>query len=563
MCGIVGCHPAKKIGPMLQAIKHRGPDGCGVHDGECFLLGAHSLKITDRLGLTQPLYNENGKICIVLNGEIFNYKELRKSLSQHRFQTETDTEVIIHAYEEYGIQCVRQFNGCFAFALLDGDTLYLVRDRLGQKPLYYAFQSGHLIFGSEIKSVISQLERIEPHLSASFFAFETTFGNETLFEGVCAVPPASILKCENGILSFQKYWSLEEGALSLPYSKRVALFQSLLEDSIRLRMCGDREKGLFLSGGLDSALIAYLGKPEYMFSSILPDSRFDERAYIERIVNDCKARHFFVEPSAKRFSEVMPKLIWHLDEPLATASPFAAYLLAEEASKHVSIILTGEGADELFGGYIRYLFMLYGCEVLLQGAYLLYAPMAEMYERVQSLPDFVERYSRFIQRGNIDYEAFRSFFHGCTENFQSDLNKMLAIDLRVSLPPLLTMIDRVTGAFGMENRSPYLDYRIIEFAFSLPDQDKIKGMRTKAIMRDAARGIVPDVIIDRHDKMGLITPVTNWLSSSLKLWKEPLIKRCEERMISFPQALYNRGEFDRSEYMKLCTELWYQIFIDQ
>jgi len=560
MCGIVGCVTSNDINAMLKKISHRGPDGEGVHIGDAFHFGVRCLKITDPDSATQPFYNETKSICIILNGEIYNYNEIKQKLSGHTFTTQTDTEVIVHAYEEYGIDCVKEFNGCFAFAILDGEKIILVRDRLGQKPLYYHFKNNRFIFGSEIKSVLSQMDTVVPDLSESFFAFETPTGQSTVFKDVYQVPPASVLTYADSKVSINQYWQLAECNRHDSEKDFIEELRWLIQDSVRLRMRGAGEIGLFLSGGLDSSLLAYLAKPQYVFSCCYGDNRFDESHFMTQVARGINAEHIIIQPSAETFTSVLPKLIWHLDQPLATASPFSAYMLAEAAQKHVRIVLTGEGADELFGGYVRYLFMLYGDSVLQHNAYKTYTAMSQIINGLKDIPDFIERYFAFIQRGKVNSSIPKEYVKSIGAKFTNPLNAMLACDIAISLPSLLMMIDRVTAAFGMENRCPYLDYRIVDLAFSLPPELKIKEMQTKYILREAARGIVPDEIIDRREKMGLVTPIGQWFSHELKDWKKALLADFERRNIPFTSR-HERGEFDRTEYMKICTEIWFKTFI--
>lgn len=562
MCGIAGVWKEGDIQKMIDILSHRGPDGEGFYLGKRVKLGARCLRITDYSSENQPIFNEDKNICVVLNGKIYNYSDLRTRLKRHTFNTNTDTEVIVHAYEEFGLDCVNKFNGSFAFAIWDGKYLVLGRDRLGQKPLYYFQRNGRLIFASEIKSILSEIEA-RPNLTEDFIAFESTSGQETLFKDVYSVPSGSLLIFDGKRVSIKKYWQIDPNYVTELNEKQcIEKLRWLIQDAIKLRSGRNMPIGLFLSGGIDSSLIAYIAKPKHVFTCHYNlGEHFDELYYAELVAKDIGAEHHIIQPKPSDFQKWYGKIIWHLDQPIATASTLSAFLLAKKASQFVKIVLNGEGADELFGGYIRYLLML--MEEYLGNLRELksYHSLARFFWSEEVFSELAERYFFLTKRGipdtNNPFKKIKTIF----SQHRYLLNQMCACDIEITLPSLLTMGDRVCAAHGMENRSPYLDYRIVEFAFSLPSELKIKENKTKFILKKVAKGIVPDEIIERKDKKGLITPIYQWFSNELSEWSNDLIRSFKKRKIVIKRGNF-RGEYDRYLYMLLSLELWYRIFID-
>ncbi|MBZ0253586.1 MAG: asparagine synthase (glutamine-hydrolyzing), partial [Candidatus Methylomirabilis sp.] len=359
MCGIAGYWGTGDIRAMAAVIGHRGPDEEGFHAGGPVALASKRLSVIDVEGGRQPISNAAGTAWIVYNGEVFNFQELRKELSaKYAFRTATDTEVVLHAYEEWGEDCLSRLNGQFAFAIWDGRRLFLARDRLGEKPLYYAVHDGTFLFASEIKSLLARVPA-RPRIPADFAVFETCLGADTMFEGIYSLPPAHCMTYDGESVRARRWWDLEfaepEGRSEDDYVEEL---RWLLEDSVRLRLISDVPLGLFLSGGLDSAVIAALAKPEVVFSCRFPlGEAYDEFHWAERIARHIGARQHVVTPTAEDFRSRIENIIWHLDQPIATASSIAEFMLAERAAEHVKVVLGGQGSDEIFGGYVRYLLM--------------------------------------------------------------------------------------------------------------------------------------------------------------------------------------------------------------
>lgn len=561
MCGIAGIWGKGDIKRMLTLLSHRGPNGEGIYSSGDLKLGARLLKITDLTG-GQPIYNEDKSICVVFNGEVYNYLEIKDKLKGHVFKTKADTETIVHAYEEFGIDCVNKFNGCFAFAIWDGKFLFLVRDRMGQKPLYYYYKDNCFIFASEIKAILTQIEAL-PNITENFKVFETTLDKETLFKDIFSVPCSSILRFDGTSVSVKKYWELKSHTpCYMPEKKYIEKLRWLIEDSVRLRRRTDAPVGLFLSGGLDSSLIAYLAKPDHLFSCHYElGEHFNELCYSQLVAKDVKAVYHIVRPTSGDFRRFYKKVIWYLDQPIATASTISAFLLAKEASQFVKVVLNGEGSDELFGGYIRHLLMLIEYHLSKIPELKSYHSLARYFWNDNIFNDPAERYFELIKRG-VPQTPFPSMkIKEIFSRYPQLIDKMCACDIEITLPSLLMMGDRTCSAFGLENRSPFLDYRIVEFAFSLPAEMKIKKHQTKYLLRKVAKGIVPDEIIERRDKKGLSTPIEQWFSNDLNDWTSSLTESFKKRKIKIKHGK-RRVKYDRYLYTLVSLELWYQIFID-
>ncbi len=563
MCGIAGIWGKGDIKKILDVLSHRGPDGEGVYSSEKLKLGARCLKVTDFLNGDQPIYNEDKTICVILNGEIYNYLEIKEELKEsHVFKTKTDTEVIVHAYEEFGIDCVNRFNGSFALAIWDGKYLFIVRDKIGQKPLYYYHKDNSFIFASEIKGILTQVDAI-PNITENFKVFETTLNEETLFKDIFSLPPASVLAFDGINLNIKKYWELKSNnSICLSEKQYIEKLRWLIEDAVRLHLRGESSIGLFLSGGLDSSLIAYLAKPKHVFFCHYKLGEcFDELQYAQLVAKDIGAKLHVIEPVSSDFQKFYEKIIWHLDQPIATASTLSNFLLAKEASQFVKVVLNGEGADELFGGYIRYLLMLTEDRLSKIPELKSYHSLAKYFWNENMFNDPAERYFELTKRGIpktcLPLNKIKEIF-SCHNQL---INKMCATDIEITLPSLLMMGDRICSAFGLENRSPYLDHRIIELAFSLPSEMKIKDYQTKYILRKIAKGIVPDEIIERKYKTGLIMPIAQWFSNDLHSWINLLVEKFKKRNIEIEKGKC-RGEYDRYLYTLISLELWHQIFID-
>lgn len=571
MCGIAGIWgEAGDIRRMTRLLTHRGPDEEGFHESGPVRLGSRRLIVIDPRGGRQPMRSADGALALVFNGLVFNYRELRRDLEAlgHTFRSAADTEVVLHAYEEWGEGCLERFNGMFALAVHDGRRLWLARDRMGEKPLYYHVEGRRLRFASEIKSLLPEVGA-DPEFDEAAIVFETPLGGRTFYRGIRSLEPGHALSWDGERLEVRRYWSLPAGgeAERRTEDDYVEELRWLIEDAVRIRLRSDVPLGAFLSGGLDSSLITCLARPDTVFSCRFPHGEaYDESRYAALVARRAGARHLVVEPGPRTFREYFPRVLHHLDQPAATASSIAEFSLAALASREVKVVLGGQGADELFGGYVRYLLMLEEQRLGTCPELRSYHALARWFWSEGLFDDPWRRYFHLIRRaepaGGEAEEAVRRHFSGR----RPLVDAMGACDIAISLPPLIRMNDRAASAFGLENRTPFLDHRIVEFAFRLPPELKVREMTSKYILRRAARGIVPDEVIDRRDKLGLVVPVARWFDGELRPWVEGLDRAFRRREQAAPllrrRPPEGRGEFDRSRYHRVSTELWLREVLD-
>ncbi len=571
MCGIAGIWGDRgDIRALTRTLTHRGPDDHGVFEDDSLKLGSTRLGVIDPDRARQPMTSADGHVHVVFNGAIYNFRALREELrDRYQFRLDSDTELILAAWQAWGHRCFERFNGMFAIAIWDGDRLILARDRFGLKPLYWTRHHGTFLFASEIKALLEEVPAI-PRIEEDFAALETAAGNRTLFKGIEAFPPANfaILDRSDADLRPQPYWKLPPPWT--PESPRrsesdlVDELRELLIDSVQARLLADVPVGLFLSGGLDSALIAGIARPERVYSCHFPEGPgFDELSYAKLVANEIGARHTVVRPEWQEFRDQLPRIIRHLDAPVATPSPIAENALARAAKKDVKVVLGGQGADECFGGYVRYLFLQAEHELARAPQLAAYHPMARHFWGPGAFGEGADRYLWMLQRGAALPPYFEANVRRLFEREGEIVDRAGFADLCVTLPSLLTMNDRSSAAEGLENRCPFLDHRIVEFAFTLPPGHKIRGLRSKHLLREAARGLVPDAIIDRTDKMGLVVPVNRWLRGPLAAWARELEEGLDRRGYGHLKQSSDRGEFDRNLYARICLELWFREVIDK
>ncbi len=554
MCGIAGivmkseANETYGIDVMLQAEKHRGPDDTGAYVTPFLMLGMVRLSILDlrspnlcplvytRPGAAQPTH------VLTFNGEIYNYVELREELVGlgHVFVTSSDSEVLLHAWLQWGEACLERFNGMYAFGLadLERDLLFLARDVAGEKPLYWTETDDALMFASEIKALLTQVPLPEMRETDEFKAFEYVTGDETLFEGIYALRPGHKLLVRGVRGNFRgrrvsEYWSLVDHLHDVDPERAVDQLDELLHDAIRLRLRADVPLGLYLSGGIDSSLIAAIARPAVGFSVHFPyGAKYDELRYAQIVAQAVGCEHVVVRPSREDFDNHLDDVLYHLDMPVGSFSSFPLYMLAARAKEWVKIVLSGEGVDELFSGYTRYLLPWHD-----QLSYQ--KPELRHYH---SLLDFyygkpLDRFARLLNRGNVSDDVVKTVIAPHFNQFSDLRHAMGYTDFRLMLVTLLHMEDRAAAAFGLENRAPFLDKRIIAFAFSLPGDFKLRDGQAKWIVREVAKRHLPREILERKDKQGLIAPINVWMNFRGK-----------------------RGEFDRDGYNKLCKERWLKIF---
>lgn len=626
MCGIAGLvtdgEPVDRVWveAMMRALAHRGPDGEGLHLEGTVGLGHRRLAIIDPEGGHQPLSNEDGTIWIVFNGCIYNYQELGRDLRSagHRFRTHSDTEVIVHAYEQWGTDCLHRFNGMFAFAIWDGRScrLFAARDRLGIKPLYYAATKGRLTFASEIKALTAGgavTPRLDPSGLRDYVSFQFCLGDKTLFSGVHSLPPGHTLVAEPATVEapvVTEYWDLQyEYDLSHSEEYFVDHLLFLLEDAVRLQLRSDVPLGAHLSGGLDSSAVVSLAasllrpQPLETFTGAFDDGRdFDETPYARLVARSvgANAHEVFLQP--RDFADTISRLIWHMDEPAAGPGLFPQYFVSRLAREHVKVVLGGQGGDELFLGYARYLAAY--LEECLRGAVFEtarrdrhavtlesiipslptlrdYVPLLRHFWQEGLFEDSPKRYFRLVNRDDgtasllhpdaIDdtyspYESFKQLY--VRKGLPSLVNRMSYFDLKASLPALLQVEDRTSMAVGLESRVPLLDHRIVELIAAVPPVVKFKGGRLKHLFREAVKQVVPPEIAGRQDKMGFPVPLSRWYQRELKTFVQDtlLSDACRQRGLFAPGAverlLDESAPFGRALWGALCLELWHKEFVD-
>lgn len=504
MCSIGGIINGTGIEKIIDAQKHRAPDESGFYKDKHIELGMGRLKIIDLSSPGLAPYQEDD-LVLCYNGEIYNYIELKKELAQYgwQFRTASDTEVLLKCWRQWGVRMFDKLNGMFAFAIYDSKKkqLLLARDIVGEKPLYYYHQGPKFVFASEAKALPTVL-KLEKQENDFFEAFQHCLVT-TLWQDVYEVPPAHYLLFDlaRGTKKIVEYWQFKPRAINLKTAEEE--LEHLLANSVKLRVRSDVPLALYFSGGVDSSLIAAL--------------------------HDFPRRHYFdhMEPSLeKEFFAQIPKVLWHLDFPVGSFGFFGMWKLAEAATKQVKVIISGEGADELFGGYVRYLPVAREYEMRRE-----YPSYGYLFDKHSAAKDYCEAFARLTCR-NENVELVREKLAPFFEMFPDPVNAMGFADFKLILPSLMQMGDRMAGAFGLENRCPFLDRRIIEFAFSLPPEHKIDNLKQKAILRRvAAKYNLTDAL--NMEKRGMAVPYNQWKTQS---------------------------GWDRSHYFNFLKDTWHQIY---
>lgn len=574
MCGIVGIvhkdRERRVEGPVLTTMRdlliHRGPDDAGLHiDGHAGL-GHRRLSIIDISSGHQPMTNEDETLWIVFNGEIYNFKSLRDSLLKkgHRFKTKSDTEVILHLYEDKGVDCVTELNGIFAFAIWDArkQRLFLARDHMGVKPLYYAVTDDAFLFSSEIKSIIKSgylKPRCRDESVFEYFMFRHISGEHTLFEGVKSLLPACTLNFNNDGIRINRYWSPypEKKVDGLKYESACDELSSLIQDAVKMQLISDVPLGTFCSGGLDSSLITAFAarlteKPINTFSVGFYENDYDETSYARLVSNQYGTKHHEIKVSNQEFADLMPKMIWHNDEPLNFANSVQIYAISKLAKEYVTVVLTGEGSDELFAGYPRYfipqLSALYRkLPTYLKAIALSYARHTENHRiekiskySIHSQEDALLYNSSFLDRQFLS-EIFKNGLADSCEYRKSCLTEgrdkgldavtnMTLLDQQNYMVSILNRQDKMSMAASIESRVPFLDFRIVEYSNRLPARYKMKNFRTKYILKKIAGNILPENIVNRR-KSGFGVPINTWLKDNSGLGRY-MSDLCKESRIS-------------------------------
>jgi asparagine synthase (glutamine-hydrolysing) len=571
MCGISGLFQFNSRVPVERAIvqgmndtlRHRGPDDAGIYTGPGIGLGHRRLSIIDIAGGHQPIFNETGDVCVLLNGEIYNYPTLRDNLISkgHHFSTSSDTEAIAHLYEEYGENCFTQLNGMFAIALWDLKLrkLLLVRDRTGEKPLYYSEEKDRLIFGSELKALLaanSLSKEIDAEALSDYFSLGYVPAPKTIYRFVRKVLPGHLLIVTDNSVQQKEYWRLSfeevEQRSEQEWCDRV---EHRLCEATRMRLMSDVPLGAFLSGGVDSSSVVAMmsrsmNRPVTTCSIGFDDQEFDESKFARQVASQFRTSHYdeVVRPSAM---EIMNQLVWHYDEPFADSSAIATYYVSRVARQRVTVALGGDGGDENFAGYRRYYYDQF--ENRLRAAVpqsmrkSVFGPLGRMYPPLFRAPRIfrgksvlqslarspLEGYFNYISifrqddkrqllskdflKQLQDYDSIEVFQHHYDRAGTDDLlSKIQYVDIKTYLPDdILTKVDRASMAVSLEVRAPFLDHEFMQDVARIPSQLKLKGKTGKYILKQALRKTLSGDILDRK-KQGFAVPLKSWFRGELR-----------------------------------------------
>lgn len=627
MCGICGkvvfdrgaSVPHDLVRRMADTIVHRGPDDDGYHVSGPVGLGFRRLAIIDLALGHQPLANEDDSVWIVFNGEIYNYQELRDDLLKrgHAFRTRSDTEVIVHLYEEYGEASVEKLRGMFAFAIWDTNnrTLFAARDRAGVKPLYYRLTKNSFTFASEIKAILADPEvvpEVNPAAIDRFFTFNYLPGEETLLRDVLKLPPGHCVTVRDGKAHIRQYWDLSFSPSSRSLADAEAQLETLLDESVRLHMISDVPVGFLLSGGIDStAMLRFaVGKTDKRLSSYTlgfsAPGITDERPYAQLAARTYGADHHEMTISAADFRDFMPQYVWHMEEPVCEPPAVALYYVSRFASQFVKVLISGEGGDEAFGGYPNYrnLLALERLKTVLgplaptaAGAIgavnsrLIHSDRVAKYLPLFSdtFPDYY--YSRTSGPNSLFNSRLQDVYSGdfvrhvdkasslaplrklaSRVDAHDTVNAMLYLDTKTWLPDdLLLKADKMTMANSVELRVPLLDHKVLEFAASLPGNFKVRGVTLKYIAKKVLAKRVPQAILDRK-KTGFPVPYSSWMRNELKEWLFDTVLNGR----SLTGAYFNRhaveqvldehtrtGRYAKETFSLAVLELWHQAFLQK
>jgi len=628
MCGIAGVvsidgSPIPRLDASVEVlgriIAHRGPDGHGswICEERRAGLAHRRLAIIDLSAAAQQPMAAPGPNVITYNGEIYNYLELAAALSPGwRFRSASDTECILAAYEQYGTDCLDQLRGMFAFALWDGRRrrLFCARDRFGIKPFYYTIVGNLFVFASEAKALLPFLPAIDtdPVALAEYLTFQYTIGEATLFRGIKQLLPGHALTVEDGRVRLWRYWDVH---YEIDYDHSPRYFASrlaeLLDDSVALHMRSDVPVGAYVSGGIDSSLIAILaaktgrGIGDCFHGRFTQFPGYDESEYAATAVDRAGGRLHIADITSADFRDHIEDVVYHLDFPVAGPGSFPQFIVSKLAARHLKVVLGGQGGDEVFGGYARYLLAYFEqcIKATLDGTYkngnyvvtiesivpnlgLLreYKPLMREFWREGLFDDLDARYFRLVDRstdmaaevewGLLDkkqvFESFVAVFNNQSNvHKEAYFDKMTHFDFKCLLPALLQVEDRMSMAHGLESRVPLLDHPLIEFLATVPADVKFAGGRMKHLLKTAYAGDLPAAIAERRDKMGFPVPLKEWFSGELRDLVEDTFRARSARQrphLNTGAVLANfagAGRFSRKVWGLLSLELWHQIFHDR
>ncbi len=628
MCGINGIAFSSRskrqinesaLRAMRDVIFHRGPDDGGIFVDESVGLGHRRLSIVDVTRGHQPMFNEDGSLVITYNGEVYNHADYREELEAkgHVYQTHCDTETILHLYEEYGARCVEKLRGMFAFAIWNrrDKTLFIARDRLGVKPLYYVFDDdGNLFFASEIKALL-EAKAVKPEINFNALpdqlANHGTSFDETLFKNVKRLLPGHFLIWQDGRLKIEKYWdaSFEPKHEERTDADYIEEWRELFRKSVEMRLMADVPLGMFLSGGIDSSAICAMmsemvSEPIKTFSVGFKETEANEFRFARKVADAFKTEHHEITITPEQYFAELPNLIWHEDEPIGFTASVPLYFVSKLAQKHVKVVLTGEGSDEILGGYGRYrktlALLKYGekyekfaprvlREIVKSGVSNLPNSLNNKLKRTFLTLDadienlYFDNFAVFPKRMQDEMLSAETkakigernpYFHLHNWLKETDaqdvLDKLLYADTKTYLHELLMKQDQMSMAASIESRVPFLDHKLVEHTARMPERMKIRGRDTKWILREAMKGILPEEILTR-EKMGFPVPIGNWFRNEFRhlIDEYVLSERARSRGIFEPEfvkklAAEHQTGADHAQrlWFLLNFEMWQRRFID-
>jgi asparagine synthase (glutamine-hydrolysing) len=606
-----------RLAAMNRLLAHRGPDGEGLWAHPAGHVGfAHRrLEIIDLSTGDQPMHDEGGN-WITYNGEIYNYLELRKEIGESEFRTTSDTEVVLRAYRKWGAACVDKLRGMFAFVIWDETEgrLFCARDRCGIKPLYYAIVDGTFHCASEAKALVPSLPRIETDLEAlkDYLAFQFCLVGKTLFKGVHELLPGHTLTIRNGVVRSERYWEVHFEP-DFDHTERwlTSRLCELVEESVRFHLRADVPVGAYLSGGLDSSITTALASRQVgsefqaFTGKFALGERYDESRFAEELARVEGFQLHEASIDAGDFVANIEKVIYHLDYPVAGPGSFPQYMVSQLAAQQMKVVLGGQGGDEIFGGYARYLLayfeqcikaaidgtmhagnfiVTYESIIPQLGTLREYKPLMQDFWRDGLFGSLDERYFRLINRtpdlgDTIDwgalgdyspFETFSSIFRADNVRQESYFDSMTHFDFKTLLPALLHVEDRVSMAHGLESRVPFVDAEVVEFAATLPADVKFKDGQLKHALKEAMRDGLPPSIVERRDKMGFPVPLGEWMKGELR---EFILETFSDAAtLGRPYLadgfdalglIESEGEFSRNLWGLLSLELWQKQFHDR
>ncbi|MBD0370370.1 MAG: asparagine synthase (glutamine-hydrolyzing) [Pyrinomonadaceae bacterium] len=625
MCGIAGmldlsAQPIagldRSIALMNNLLRHRGPDGEGMwqHPNRHAGFAHRRLKIIDLSTGDQPMTDRAGN-WITYNGEIYNYIELREEIGLNEFVTTSDTEVVLRAFRKWGAGCVNHLRGMFAFALWDEaeKTLFCARDRFGIKPFYYTIVDNVFYFASEIKALLPFVKSIETNLEAfkEYLTFQFCLSGRTLFKDIHELQPGHTLRVKNGQVVVERYW---EVYYHLDFEHTARYFeeqlQEMMADSVRVHLRSDVPLGAYVSGGMDSSIVASLSSKQSDKEFIGFTGKFsfsedyDESRYTRALASYCGFELQEIDITASDFIENIRKVIYHLDFPVAGPGSFPQYMVSMLASGSRKVVLGGQGGDEIFGGYTRYLIAYFEQCIkaaidgtMNNGNFIVtyesiipnltalrnYKPLLQEFWREGLFEEMDKRYFRLINRapelkdevrwdllnGYSPFESLRTVFNGNNVGKESYFDLMTHFDFKTLLPALLQVEDRVSMAHGIESRVPFLDHPLIEMVATIPSDIKFKDGTMKRVLKDAMRHVLPDVIVERKDKMGFPTPLNEWIRGEAHEFVRDILttqKALSRDVIDnrkVVEGLDSEPKFGRKIWGLLSLELWQQEFHDK